>query len=298
MKQARLVPDRSDIIWKDYSSDGLTKAVIKAFREEIWNHYHQEGREFPFRSPRHYQVPYRVVISEIMLQQTQATRVQGKYLEFLKKFPDFKSIERATQAEILEAWKGLGYNRRALALKKIARMILHDHGGHVPREIDKLEEFPWIGPNTAASISTFAFNLPNVFIETNIRTVYLHFFFKNEKEVMDAEILPLVKQTLDTSNPREWYYALMDYGVFLKKRYKNKIAKRGKQYKRAASFTGSSRQARGKILRLVLQQPRSLDEITKHLGDEKPDSIPSILKDMIKEGFLSRDGEMYSIKDS
>ncbi len=159
--------------------------------------------------------PYRVLVSEIMLQQTGISRVMAKYGAFLRAFPSLRRLAQASVADVLAAWKGLGYNRRALALLKTARIICENHRGRVPRSLDELVALPGIGQATASAVLVYAFNMPVAFIETNVRRVFLHFFFPGETQVSDARILPLVESTMDRENPREWFYALMDYGTML-----------------------------------------------------------------------------------
>ncbi|MFX1337395.1 MAG: hypothetical protein ACFFDK_02155 [Promethearchaeota archaeon] len=158
-----------------------------------------------------------------MLQQTQTRRVSEKFLNFVRKFPNFKALSESSLEEVLKAWQGLGYNRRAIALKKIAETVITEYEGILPDSIEILKSFPQIGHNTASSIAAFAFNKPSIFIETNIRRVYIYFFFPQKQKVDDKNILPIVKKTIDNENPREWYYALMDYGVMLKKNILNLI---------------------------------------------------------------------------
>ena len=220
-----------------------------------------------------------------MLQQTQTSRVSEKYLKFVKKFPNFKALSKAPLEDILKAWQGLGYNRRAIALKKIAEMVINDFGGKLPESIDVLKKFPQIGHNTASSIVAFAFNKPSFFIETNIRRVYIYFFFSQKEFIDDKEILPLVKSTLDYSNPRKWYYALMDFGVMLKKKFPD-LNKRSSSYRKQSQFKGSDREIRGKVLKLVLAKKSLLkSELIKNLGFSK-NKVEKILMQLHKEGFI------------
>lgn len=200
---------------------------------------------------RETQDPYRILVSEIMLQQTQVARVVEKYPRFIKAFPNFKALDKAQLAKVYGLWQGMGYNRRALALKKTAHIIVNDYNGALPQTNEELCALPGIGKATASSIMAFAFNLPAVFVETNIRTVFIHFFFKNGKKVADEEILPLVEMCLYKKNPRVWYWALMDYGTMLKKIGEDKNT-RSKHYKKQSRFEGSRRQKRGKILKILL----------------------------------------------
>lgn len=195
-----------------------------------------------------------------------------KYNSFIKQFPTLKKLNEASIKDVLAAWQGLGYNRRALYLKSITK---------IPKTYEELVELPGIGPNTAGSILAFAYNIPHPFIETNIRSVFIHFFFKNKEQVPDKEIMELIKETLDHKNPREWYYALMDYGAMLKKT--GNPSKKSAHYKKQSTFKGSHRQKRGEILRILLDKPNRLVK-HKEIADE-----------LEKEGFIKKINEVYYI---
>ena len=271
---------------KKYKKDGLTQNIITIFQEFIYDFFQKSGREFPFREKIK---PYYVVVSEIMLQQTQTSRVTEKFLEFIDTFPDFKSLAQAPLDKILKVWKGLGYNRRAKALQTIAQKILEKYNGKVPKSVEKLKLLPQIGYNTASSIVAFAFNKPTYFIETNIRRVYIYYFFPVRNDVDDKEIMIILKKTIDRDNPRKWYYALMDYGVMLKKTHPE-LNKRSKHYRKQSKFIGSSRQLRGKILDILLKKNIiKLEELMKSLNFSQTE-IEKILLQLEKEGFLKLKG--------
>jgi A/G-specific adenine glycosylase len=293
MLQTQLIPDKVTTFRTLLNDQGLSDHVLSEFQAIIKNHYKVMGRKYPFREPAHYNDPYKVVVSEIMLQQTQADRVVDKYLAFIDQFPDFNTLANAPTEDILKAWIGLGYNRRALALKKIAETVIEKHDGKLPETLDELEEFPSVGPNTAASIAAFAFNVAVPFIETNVRAVYTFFFF-HDKESSDAEILDIVEKTIDRSNPREWYYALMDYGVMLKREGLDPT-KTHRTRAKHASFKGSTRQLRGNILKLLLDSPRNAEELARDLGIEVL-IVERIAKQLEIEGFLVEEGAKFKIK--
>jgi A/G-specific adenine glycosylase len=229
-----------------------------------------------------------------MLQQTQTERVVEKYEQFIHSFPDFSSLARAPLREILKVWQGLGYNRRAIALKRIAQTVMSKFHGKLPSFQDALMALPGIGRTTACAISAFAFNQPVVFIETNIRRVFIHHFFPNENSIKDSEILPLVEKTLDTSNPRKWYFALMDYGVMVKKENQNPN-RRSAHHQKQAPFEGSNRQIRGMILRaLTMESPISQREIVRRLGID-PERVKKNLIQLQGEGFLKKRGNQFTI---
>lgn len=260
----------------------------------IWEYYAAHKRLFPWRETTN---PYHIVVSEVMLQQTQTDRVVDKYCAFIKNFSSFQELAEADFAELLSLWSGLGYNRRALYLQSLARMVVEQYGGILPDQPDILVQLPGIGKATAASITAFAFNTPTVFIETNIRAVFIHEFFRERTDVHDRELLPLVAATVDQHNPREWYYALMDYGVMLKKKYKNP-SRRSAHHTQQSRFEGSERQIRGMILRALLEQPLLAREDLHARIPREPQRINNNLDALCAEGFLMQYGELYALAQS
>jgi A/G-specific adenine glycosylase len=229
----------------------LTRRDIVTFRRTVYDHYEHFGRsDLPWRRTKN---PYHILVSEVMLQQTQVARVLDRYSPFLHEFPDVSSLAGAPLRIVLRAWSGLGYNRRALLLKRAAEEIVRRFGGEPPRTFAELVTLPGVGPATAGAICAFAFDDPHPFIETNIRAAYIHTFFQKKVSVTDAEVLFLVEQTLDRHDPRTWYYALMDYGVVLKKRYNNP-SRRSAHHVGQGGFEGSDRQARGMIVKALAEQ--------------------------------------------
>lgn len=257
--------------------------LFSAFKEAVWNFYKQEKRPFPWRETND---PYHIVVSEIMLQQTQTGRVVEKYLAFIATFPTFQALASAPFKDVLKVWVGLGYNRRAQALQVIAQKIISEHNGELPCDPKILQTFKGIGPATASSIVAFAFNAPTIFIETNVRTVYLHTFFKEQEMVHDKELMPLIALTVDQKNAREWYYALMDYGVYLKKTYKNPSQK-SKHHATQSTFKGSDRQIRGAVLRqLTKKKSITVKDIQKEVSWATAEKITSIFLDLEKEQLI------------
>ncbi len=229
-----------------------------------------------------------------MLQQTQVERVIEKYRLFVKTFPDFKSLAKAPLREILHVWQGLGYNRRAVALKGIAEKVVADYGGGLPSSEAELRTLPGIGRYSAPAILAFAYDKPTIFVETNIRRVFIHLFFDDRGGIRDSEIFPLIEKTLDRSNPREWYYALMDYGVMLGKARVNPN-RRSAHYRKQSPFRDSDRQRRGMILKLLVKRSgASVPEMARELGIES-EKIKGLLADLRKEGFVSEEKGKYMI---
>jgi A/G-specific adenine glycosylase len=269
----------------------LSSAAIRSFRQKIYRYYRSHGRTLPWRKTRN---PYHILVSEIMLQQTQVERVLQKYPQFVTAFPDFKTLAKAPLRKILHVWQGMGYNRRALFLKKIAVAAVEKFNGRLPRTIEELMSLSGIGKNTAASISAFAFNKPVAFIETNIRSVFIHCFFQDQYDVNDREILPLVEKTLDIKNPCEWYNALMDYGVMLKKNHPNP-SRKSVHHQRQGKFEGSNRQVRGMIIKAITGNPLITESALMRMFNIPAQKIKDNLVQLQREGFIKRSGKKLSI---
>ncbi len=267
----------------------IPKHVLKSFQQKVYDFYASNKREFAWRTTDN---PYYIVVSEIMLQQTQTHRVVDKFDQWINLFPTLTSLSKAPQDKVLAAWQGLGYNRRALALKAFAERVVNEFDDTIPNDPSVLQTFRGIGPYTASAICTFAFNKPSVFIETNIRAVYIHEFFPKEKEVHDKQLMPLIERTLDTEEPREWYYALMDYGVMLKKTHKNPSRKSAHHAKQSA-FEGSDRQVRGAILKMLLLDRSLSEQDFIHTISREAAKIKKILAGLEQEGFIRYNNGYY-----
>ncbi len=273
-----------------YSRD--SQGIIP-FQRMVLSHYEQNGRDMPWRNTTD---PYQILVSEVMLQQTQVERVTTKFPEFIHAFSDFSALASASLAEVLAVWQGMGYNRRAIALQKCAMRVMSEYDGILPSDVEILSTFPGIGRATASSIAAFAFNLPVVFIETNIRRVFIHFFFSPSEEVHDEDILPLVREALYRENPRIWYWALMDLGTALKKKVPNPN-RRSVHYTKQSPFEGSDRKIRGTLLKQFLKKQFSdEDEILGSVAED-PQRVKKILVDLEKEGFIIRRNNGYVLSE-
>lgn len=270
----------------------MTNTAINDFKKIIWNYYAANGRFFDWRNVDD---PYKVFISEVMLQQTQTYRVAPKYAQWMSVFPDFKTLANASLKEVLLQWQGLGYNRRGMYLHRAAQEIVQKYNGNLPDDPNNLVELPGIGKATAASVCAFAFNKKTIFIETNIRAVYIHFFFAGKDKVHDNEIFPLVEATVDHENPREWYYALMDYGVMIKKTLVNP-SRKSRHHQKQSKFEGSDRQIRGMILKILTatKDAISVQKLTDMIGKDHV-RIQKIIDQMIEEKFICKIDEGLSI---
>lgn len=270
---------------------GLSAAEIAAFRNKVLAFYAASGRSFPWRSTRD---PWAILVSEFMLQQTQTERVLPKYLAWMKAYPEPASLASAPLAEILALWSGLGYNRRALALAKSASLIAS--ADRFPDEEEDLLALPGVGSYTARAVLAFAFDKPVVLIETNIRSVFLSEFFDGIEGVTDARITPLVEASLLRENPRNWYYALMDYGVEIKKERGNPN-RRSAHYARQSPFADSNRRIRGALLKSIGGGGvKGLDELASALPFSRQ-RVTEALAELVAEGFVAEREAGYAIAD-
>ena len=253
-------------------------------------------RDLPWRN---IDDPYAVLVSEVMLQQTQVTRVLKHWGRWMAMFPTLDALAAASTSDVLAQWQGLGYNRRALALKRACETCSARFGGRLPDTHEGLQALPGIGPATAAGVMAFARNRPGVYLETNVRTVFLHELFPDRDKVADRELAPLVAATCPEDDARAWYYALLDYGAHLKSVVANP-SRRSAHHTRQSAFEGSRRQKRAEIVRVVLAEPgigrdelaRRLDAFERAAGRDGVDgaAFDSIVDDLIAEGFFREEG--------
>ena len=255
-----------------------------AFRSLVLKFWRARGRhELPWRKTTD---PYAILVSEVMLQQTQVSRVQERWGAFLKAFPSVRHLARAPLVSVLRLWQGMGYNRRALNLQRMAQAVVTHHGGVIPRTYAELVTLPGVGSYTAGAVMAFAFGTAHPVIETNIRRVYLHHYFSDIAGVTDQQILPVVERTLDRRNPRRWYWALMDYGAHLKTLATNPN-RRSKHYTRQTVFAGSHRQLRAKVVRTLLLARGGMS-LSKLRGLHDDLRLDDVVSELVREGFARR----------
>ncbi len=212
------------------------------FEQLIHQNMRELYRHMPWREEPTF---YYVLVSEVMLQQTQVDRVRAKFAEFVDRFPSIEQLASASLADVISVWVGLGYNRRAKYLHEAARYVVA-HGQ--PRTLDELIKLPGVGHNTAAAIMNYVYQVPTAFVETNIRSVYFKHFFAGRTNIDDSEIVGYVKKTMDYERPREFFWALMDYGAWLKAHGQSGLHM-SRHYKKQPPLQGSIRQIRGQIIR-------------------------------------------------
>ncbi|MEI7818673.1 MAG: A/G-specific adenine glycosylase [bacterium] len=270
----------------------MNKSEIDRFQQLVLGYYAQHGRSLPWRDNPS---PYHVLVSEFMLQQTQVERVKEKYRAWIERWPSLTELAHATTAEVVGEWKGLGYNRRAVRLHDTAKRIMIEFNGEVPKTIEQLITLSGIGKNTAGAILAYAFNLPVIYIETNIRRVYIHSFFSDKDKISDQEILPYIEDSLGRMQPRIWYSALMDYGSNLSRTIVNPN-RRSNHYSRQPRFEGSHRQLRGQILERLLVSPSSKEVLISTYPEFELTQVSRALDELMREGFLMYEGDSYTMK--
>lgn len=251
------------------------------FKELVWRKGREVYRDMPWRQDTR---PYYVLASELMLQQTQVERVIPKFELFITAFPDEQSLAESSLADVLRLWQGLGYNRRAKFLHEAAKKIMAEFQGSFPDTVEDLVTLPGVGKNTAGAIMAYSFNQPVVFIETNIRTVYLHHFFPDGDIVDDKTIANLLDETMDKNHPREWYWALMDYGSFLKRSGQARL-KQSKHYKKQSPLRGSVREVRGQIIKALAARDMNQSQLSRHLAAD--DRFEAALTGLMKDGLVT-----------
>lgn len=261
------------------------------FLEIIWQKGGELYRDMPWRQDTR---PYYVLVSELMLQQTQVDRVIPKFTSFIARFPDEKTLAAAPLADVLTLWSGLGYNRRAKFLHESAKRIMIEFEGIFPQTKENVLTLPGVGEGTAGAIMTYAFDAVQPFVETNVRTVYFHHFFPDHDTVTDQQIMEMVRATMDVDAPREFYWALMDYGSWLKRQGAGRNAI-SSGYKKQSPLKGSVREVRGQILKLLTENAASVKDIKERLrADERFDGA---LDGLVQDGLVTKaDDLLYLTK--
>lgn len=274
----------------------VSEPRLEEFKQTVWEQGRALYRDLPWRNTYD---PYAILLSEVMLQQTQVARVLGRWEEWLDVFPTVEALASAPLPPVLELWQGMGYNRRALNLKRCAEELVANYDGVVPSDKKSLLALPGIGPSTSAGVRIFAFRQPDMYLETNVRTVFIHELFPDREGVPDKELKELVELTCpQDESVRDWYYALLDYGAQLKKTVPNP-SRKSAQYKRQSKFEGSHRQKRAYLLRRVIDGVGDFEELVADLGREEvaasrkaPEAgeVEGILRELEREGFVLEQG--------
>jgi A/G-specific adenine glycosylase len=295
------------------------------FQEFIFQKGHEHSRDMPWRRDTR---PYYVLVSELMLQQTQVERVIPKFEAFVAAFPDEKTLARAPLADVLTLWSGLGYNRRAKFLHDAAKEIVRL--GTFPTAAPELMTLPGVGKNTAGAIMAYAYNQPSYFIETNVRTVYIHHFFADADLVDDKKIMALLQKTVPTGEgkeqperrihsapgamngvpaksvsrggvgktvglsygPKAFYWALMDYGSWLKRQGVVRNS-RSAHYKKQSPLVGSVREVRGAIIKQLASGDMTEAKLRRTVVAD--DRFEPALSGLVRDGLVMRTGELLHL---
>ena len=278
---------------------GVSPERLEEWSATVWERGRELYRDLPWRDTHD---PYAILLSEVMLQQTQVSRVMGRWEQWLETFPTIADLASAPLPPVLELWQGMGYNRRALNLKRCAEEVVAMHDGVVPSDKKALLALPGIGPSTSAGVRIFAFRQPDMYLETNVRAVFIHELFPGRESVADKELVSLVEATCpQDARVRAWYYALLDYGAYLKKTMPNPT-RRSKHYTRQSKFEGSHRQKRAYLLRRVIDDALSTEDLARDLaqserasGRQEPsvEEVRAILDELEREGFVMRRGDAW-----
>jgi A/G-specific adenine glycosylase len=264
----------------------------KRFRDLVLAHHEAQGRhDLPWRRTKD---AYRILVSEVMLQQTQVERVIPFYHAFLESFPDVEALAKAPLSSVLLHWQGLGYNRRAKMLHEAAKTVVREHGGRMPTSVETLETLPGVGHYTARAIAAFAGNQDVVFVETNLRTAVTHHFFPGEEKVGDKDVLSILEKALPKGEARRWYSALMDYGAHLK-RQGIRVNAKSKGYAKQSAFAGSGREARGGILKALAKGPKAEAYLLGILGPDRSEQLVLMLAKLSAEGLVEKKRNRYQL---
>jgi A/G-specific adenine glycosylase len=256
--------------------------------------YAANGRDLPWRRTTD---PYAVLVSEIMLQQTQVPRVIPKFAAFLERFPSFEDLAAATLAEVLSLWSGLGYNNRALRLWQCA-LVLRDRraGGDaatrlaLPATVDQLDELPGVGPYTARAVMVFAHNADVAAVDANVRRVLIH-ELGLASDTGSARLQAVAEALLPRGRSRDWHNALMDYGSEVLTSRTTGVRPLTTQ----SPFAGSRRDYRARVLRLLLDRsPRRRDELSAEL-DLAADATDEIVALLARDGLVRVIGDDVSV---
>ncbi len=269
----------------------LSSEKIKHFQTEILVWYEKHKRELPWRRTRD---PYKILVSEVMSQQTQIQRVIPKYEAWIEAFPTVESLAKARTSDVLRLWSGLGYNRRALNLQKAARVVVNEYKGDFPKVPSELEKLPGIGRYTAQAVSCFAYDAQVAVIDTNVRKVIAVEFFNG---VLPTEkvIEETAQKILPKGRAYEWNQALMDYAGATLRKHKIPATKQ-------SHFLTSNRYFRGQTMKYLLTKHKvSFKELhsffTKQGREIEKKRLERILQQLHQEGFLVYEKVELSLTD-
>jgi A/G-specific adenine glycosylase len=281
----------------------MTDALVRNFLEVLssWYKKHKRG-DLPWRQ-KSFLSPYAIVASEVMLQQTQVSRVISYFLRWMEVFPDVYALSNADLHIVLQNWQGLGYNNRGMRLQKMAQQIVSEYSGVFPEEKPQLEKLPGLGPYTAGAVMAFAYNKKSVFIETNIRRVIIHRFFADATlPISDKDIMAIVESLLDVCeeygfDARNFYWAMMDYGSHMKSSLKENPNRKSTTYTKQSAFKGSFREKRSAVLRYLLDKKQATeDELFDIFQQWSQEDILDAVNALVRDGLVVAKEGNWSIR--
>lgn len=264
----------------------LSTGRIVSFQHKIFSWWTTHKRDLPWRHTRD---PYKIMVSEVMLQQTQVLRVIAKYREFIEVFPTVFDLAKASPAQVLRVWKGMGYNRRALYLQKAAKAIVEIYHGIFPENERELVKLPGLGTYTARALLVFAYGQDVPLVDTNIRQIIIHFFF-NDQPQKESVIGDVAGQLVSKGKSWEWHQALMDYGALRLARARSGSLTKVSR-KTSIPFKDSNRFYRGRIIDRLREgdiQERKLESEFKKKYRKPNDFLKAILQGLEADGLISR----------
>lgn len=264
----------------------ISKKDIEKFQQTVFHFYQEHKRNLPWRKTAD---PYNILVSEFMLQQTQVSRVIKYYNKWIKKWPTIQKLAAEKYKNVLRAWVGLGYNRRAMYLHNTANIIVDEFNGDVLSAVKHYERLPGIGLYTSKAIRIFADNEDIATVDTNIRRIFINEFNLDES-ISEKALFKIAQQSLPKGKSREWHNALMDYGALYLTSRKTGIKPKTTQ----SSFQGSDRQIRGQIIRKLLQENQSKYQLEQQLNIDSSRITP-ILDKMLKEKTISKTKNQYHV---
>ena len=267
-------------------------------REALREWYAPRRGAYPWRETRD---PYAIWVSEVMLQQTQASRVAPAFRSFLRRFPTVRALAAAPRRDVVKGWSGLGYNRRAVRLSEAARAIVRDHGGRIPRDRTELLALPGVGPYTAAAVASMGFGEPVAVVDTNVRRVVARVHLGIDgHEASVRDVGALADAWLDRVDPATWNQAVMDLGREVCRpkphcqvcplarvcrfRRSGAVADRGPR--RQGAFEGSSRQVRGAVVNALRSNPSLTSARLAAEVGFAPDRVERAVETLVFDGLL------------
>ncbi len=259
---------------------------IHNFHQKIFQFYKKHKRDLPWRKTTD---PYKILVSEFMLQQTQVSRVIEYYTTWIKKWPTIQKLANEQYKNVLQAWMGLGYNRRAMYLHNTAKVIVEEFQGDIITAIKQFEKLPGIGLYTSKAVQIFAENADIATVDTNIRRIFIN-EFKIKETLSDKELFQIAKRCLPQGRSRDWHNALMDYGAMFLTSRKTGIKPKTQQ----SRFKGSDRQIRGKILRMLLTENQTEYQLNQQLRIDA-ERLSEILNKMLIEKTVSKTKTYYHV---